>query len=321
MKRNLIIVLLIGMMMMLTACGSDRNVNSTVSDVEEAVTTEGEEGYVIGVAMNAADEMRVQWLNYLQEKAEKEGYTIISTNANGDLNQQISDIDSLILRKPDVIIVTPTNSDSAAPGIEAIAEAGIPSIVIDFSAGTDKYTVWFGGQQVTSGTVAGNYMQSLLDSNPDLKLNCGIIVGSFSMQTTQPRIDLITEACPELNVIATAEAGFAADTAMGVCEDWLQAYPDMNCIYAFNDDMAIGVIQALKAADVNMDEFYVIGTDGTEAGKEYLKTGEMDATAYRNMDTETTAVMEIVGKILDGQDVDQNIAPPSLELLLPEDVQ
>ena len=329
MKKVASLILALVISLGFTACGgtadsntapaaskSEGSISSTTDTMQsETPKNESTKSITVGVAMNAADEMRVNWLASLEAKVKDAGYTIISTNANGNANQQLADIDSLILKKPDVIIVTPTNTDVAAPGIEAIHNAGIPSIIIDFAAGTDVYDCWFGGQMVTSGTVCGEYLQSLLNADSTKKLNIGIIVGSFSMQTTQPRIDRLLEACPDLNIIATAEASFDASKAMSVTEDWLQAYPEMNAIYAFNDAMALGAIQALNSAGVDMDAFCVVGTDYLEASDEYLLSGQMAATCARDVDAETAEVLSLATKLANGESVEQNITPPQLMLV------
>lgn len=274
---------------------------------------------LIGVAMNAMDNMRVEWLNQFKISAEAAGYELVVTNADGSPETQISDIDTLITKGCDVIVVTPTSHGASATGVDAIAAAGKKSIIIDFTAGTDSYDCWYGGQTVTSGTIVGEYFNSILPKGETL--NIGVIIGTWAITTTQERNDLLQAACPGLNIMVVAEGGFSADGAMTVMEDWIQAYPDMQAVYCHNDAMATGAIQALNAAGISTLEggFIVAGTDGDEIAIPYLESGELAATAKRDYVEETNDVIELIGKLLAGEPVEKDIRGHQLALLTRDD--
>jgi inositol transport system substrate-binding protein len=100
---------------------------------------------------------------------------------------------------------------------------------------------------------------------------------------------------------------------MSLAEDWLQTYPQINVYACMNDDMAIGVIQALKGANKNMDNILVLGVDGTAAGLQYLKTGELNFTVAQDVNVATKVTFDTMVKILNGEKVDKLVIPHSFK--------
>lgn len=324
MKKIIATILSVVLALSLVACSNtDRsNPTDTVTDpsISPAPTQdEPAKKPLIGVSMNCLDEMRTDWLECFETAAEEAGYDLIVTNADSKNEVQLSDIDSLIVRGCDLIVVTPTSHDACASGIEAIADAGIKSVVIDFTAGTDKYDFWYGGQTVTSGTVIGNYFNSILKEGETL--NIGVIIGTWAITTTQERNDRLQAACPGLNIIAVAEGGFNAADAMAVMEDWIQAYPEMDAVYCHNDAMAAGAIQALNAAAIDTKEggFIVTGTGGDAVAIPYLESGELAATAVRRYELEVADIMAAIEKLLAGEEIEKDMVGHELSLLTRDD--
>lgn len=276
--------------------------------------------YKIAVSLNDADEYRTSWLNNFTAIAEAKGYTVISTNAASDASKQISDVETLLIQQPDIIVIHAYSADGIVPALESIESAGIPCVLIDFTVNSDTYTTLIADGQALNGVIQGNYVNEWLKADETRVANVGYIVGMYSMESAMDRMYAFYETIGITEALAEQEGGWSADSAMKIAEDWIQAYPEMNVFACMNDDMAIGVIQALTAAGRDMDEVLVLGVDGTDAGKAYLRTGELDCTAARDVTIETTCALETCEKILAGETVDKAIEPMAITAMTSETV-
>ena len=284
------------------------------------ITATAEEGgYTIAVSLNDADEYRTQWLNTFTEMCDAKGYKVISANAGSDASKQISDVESLLLQQPDIVVMHAYSADGAVPALDAIEAAGIPCVLFDFDVNADNYTTQVVDQQATYGQMQAQYILEWLAADPTRELHLGYVVGMYSMEGAMPRRDGLYEGLGIEAAEAEAEANWSANEAMSITEDWLQAYPDMNVFACMSDEMAVGVIQALVSAGKNMDDVLVLGVDGSDVGIEYLKTGELDATAARDINIEVSFTLETCEKILAGETVEKSLQPMGIALKTKED--
>lgn len=282
-----------------------------------AFAEEGE-AYTIAVSLNDADEYRTSWLNAFTEQAEAKGYKVISANAGSDASKQIADVESLIAQQPDIMVLHSYSEDGGVPALEALDAAGIPTVLFDFPVASDLYVTWITDKQALNGEIQANYVNEWLAEDDSRVANVGYIVGMYSMEAAMPRRDRFYEVLGITEPMAEKEGNWSANEAMSITEDWLQAYPDMNVFACMNDDMAIGCIQALTAAGVNMDDVLVLGIDGTDAAIPYLESGELDCTAARDVNLETAFTLETCEKILAGETVEKDLEPRGISALTKE---
>lgn len=278
-----------------------------------------EESIKIAVSLNDADEYRTQWLDTFTEECDEKGYEVISANAGSDASKQISDVESLLLQKPDIVVMHAYSADGAGPALDAIEAAGVPCVLFDFDVTAENYTTQVVDEQATYGKMQAEYVQQWLDEDESRELNLGYIVGMYSMEGAMPRRDGLYEALGIEEPMAEAEGNWNANDAMSITEDWLQAYPDMNVFACMSDEMAVGVIQALNAAGTNMDDVLVLGIDGAAVAMEYLESGDLDATAARDVKIETEFTLETCEKILAGETVEKHLQPMGISLMTKED--
>lgn len=329
-KRVLAIVLSITMLAgVIVGCGSPTGTeeNNTAASKQEEITesetpaeqptedvekAETDEPLKIGYAQaNAGDEFRAAWLKSFSEKAESRGYTLLTTDASDDISKQISDVESLILQGCDVIAVNGLDSEGIIPALEAIKAAGIKCVLVDTTVTNEElYDCMICEDSMVTGRKQGEYIKAWLEEK-GVEPRLGYVVGMYSMTFTLGRRDGVYEVLDIEEPVVENEAMWKANSAMTLAEDWMQAYPDLNVIACMNDDMAVGVIQALNSAGKNMDDILVVGVDGLSAGANYIKEGSLDATVARDLDAETSLYMEVCEKLAVGETVDKQIAPES----------
>ena len=287
---------------------------------EENKAPEGEK-LVIGMAMNEEIDYVNELQNALQELADKENIEMIFTNANGSAEKQLSDIDSLIVQKPDVIVIRVVDPDSGVSCVEAVKNAGIPCVIQDTLVNTDIYDCRIVGDQAMVGQLIGSYMQEWLDEDESRTINMGYINGGASDVIKKRETGIYDVVDPaRINTFSSQIAtGFSAEEAMTFAEDWLQSQPDMNCIACANDEMAAACIQALNGAGIDHENFLVFGCDGGTIGQQYLESGEMDATVSQSVTKVAEAILQVSRDLTDGKEYENKIYDPQCFELMTKD--
>ena len=325
MKMKRFVPLLLALVMvatLLSACTGTETSSPDPGNNSDPSQTSGDT-YVIGVSMNSADQFRTSWLNEFRTLAEEKGHTVHSTNADGDASAQISDIESLVARKPDVIIVHALDAEGIGPAIEACDAAGIPVIAIDFPVAADVAS-FITDRQGLNGVIQGEYLLKWLGEDPSRVANIGYIVGMYAMDAAMPRMTEFKakiESDPRVTWLVDQEAGWSGGEAMNITEDWIQAYPNMNVFACMSDEMAIGAIQALTAAGKNMNDIVVMGVDGSDAAMEYLRNGELNCTAARDIKKEVAAALRAAENVANGKTINKEIFPEAIFPMTSADIQ
>ncbi len=302
MKKILALVLVLVMALSIVGCTSKPAVEDTPATDDKPVK--------IGVNLMSSDDFNVKLAGYYKAYAEQLGLEINILHSDHDAAKQLTDMETLIAWGADVIIFRSVDVDASIPAAQSAIDAGIP-VVLDQTGLNDEnaYTVKVSGDQIDVGKAIGGYIKEYLDANPDAVVNMGYIHGGTS-ETIVKRELGIYEVCPNsdrFKTLITANAAWSLETAMATTEDWLQAYPDMNVIACANDEMASGVVQALKAAG-RLDDFMVFGVDGTEIGLTMLHDGEITATTYQSTQAIAEGCIDVALRILAGENVGKLIA-------------
>lgn len=328
MKKFLALLLAMVMVLALVACnGNQTPSTSTPKDTKSnettpATETKGEEkgdgDLLIGMSMNALDEYQTEWYGYLEEAANAAGIKILMTNAEGKVDKQLSDIESLIANNCDVIIIRATDSAGVVSGFEACAEAGIPTIDSGFGSNYED-TLKILSSQVFLCNLQADYCLDWLEQHPDETLKCGYIWGVQGVSSTQDRYDgwhdkLMANANGRAEILAEKVCNWSATETMAAVEDWVQAYPEMNCIVAMSDEMALAASNVLQAAGIGLDKCIVVGIDGSPAAQEALRAGTLSATVYTSKRADAALTFEYAVRVAKGEDLRGQTVDPGNEI-------
>lgn len=324
MKKFMALLLALTMVLALAACGSKDTppqttaAPSTAAQAETPETEAKTKDIVIGVSMNALDEFQTEWYGYLEEAAKEAGVKMIMTNAEGKVDKQLADIESLIANQCDAILIRATDSAGVVSGFEACAEAGIPTIDSGFgSEYTD--TLKLLSSQVFLCNMQADYCLQWLEENPEKTLKCGYIWGAQGVSSTQDRYNgwhdkLMENADGRAEVLAEKVCNWSATETMAAVEDWVQAYPEMNCIVAMSDEMALAASNVLQAAGIGLDQCIVVGIDGSPAAQKALKEGTLSATVYTSKRADAALTFDYLMRVANGEDLAGQTVDPGNEI-------
>lgn len=298
MKKVLALVLALIMVFALVACGkTDAPGGNSAAPGGNSAAPGGNDKVddvrtiKIAVSMSVMDEGMTKLYGFMQDRAAT--YTdykieLTYTNAEGSVDKQLSDIDALIAQEPDIIYVMCVDSDGVAPGIKAIKDAGILAAA-GRAINTDLLDfLYVGFDQYSLGAVQADWLQAYLDANPGKTLNVGYIEGTSGQSSAAERFAGFKENFIDknagkgnVNLVVTGDGNYKTDVAQSLVEDWLIAYPEMNVIVCCNDEMAMGAVNAIKAAQRN--DILVLGADGLDLSKELIREGSMAMTVFINV--------------------------------------
>ena len=292
------------------------------SSASSGASSEGE-SLTIGVSMNSADEFRTSLYNAIEAEANERGYEVIQTNADFDPSKQLSDVESLIQKQPDVIVIFAVDGEAAVAAVDAVKAAGIGCVAVDFHINTDAYDVLIADNQTLHGELQAQYVLDWLAEDESRVANVGYLIGAY-MESALERRDGFVNACnSEINdrvTLLSEQCGnWMADDAMAITEDWIQRFPEMNVFVSMNDDMAIGCIQALKAAGRSMDDVLVLGIDGTVNGIASVREGDLDATTVVDVNGTADVVITTCEQVAAGEQFNGSTLEPGMIQLVTKD--
>ncbi|MDD2377424.1 MAG: ribose ABC transporter substrate-binding protein RbsB [Bacilli bacterium] len=258
----------------------------------------------IGVSISTLNNpFFVELRDGIKEEAEEYGYDVTILDAQDDTASQLDHIDDLIAQKVDIIIINPVDSDAIASAVEAANDAGIPVITVDRSANGGEVVTHIASDNVAGGKLAGEYLLELVGENAKVVELEGIPGASATVDRGEGFHNAVDG---KLNVLSNVTANFNRNEGLSVMEDLLEAHPKLVGVFAHNDEMALGAVEALKAA--GRDDVIVIGFDATDDAKNAVTEGTMAATVAQQPKLMGTLSIEYAKKILDEEDVEPKVA-------------
>jgi len=250
-----------------------------------------------------------------QSAADEAGAELIVSDAQNDTAQQQDDIQNFVTQQVNVILVNPVDSDAVVPAIEAANQANIPVIALDRGASGGEFATTIASDNVQGGNLAGEELIRLVGSGSVAQLE-GTPGADPARDRGQGFQDAI-DAQSAVEVIASQSANFDRAEGLNVAENILQANPDIAGIFAQNDEMALGAVQALGGSAG--DDVKVVGFDATEDGLSAIQDGTMNATVAQQPAEIGSLGVENAISVINGESVEENI-PVEVQLVTPENV-
>lgn len=310
-------VLLVGIV---TGCGNstegDVSSNAEESQTSTPVSGERSEKDEITIAVAFGDQtegqatMRASYEDYAKEL----GINFIYTNAEATLNKQISDVESLMVQNPNVMIIHAIDSDGIVPIAEEVQSMGIPVVDGLYGMNTDNIACHCVASMQHRGRMQAELLLEYLEKNPDTVLNVGWINGTANSQT-QDIIDAFRETIDpavssgKVKIVAQQNADHMSDKATAIAEDWIQAFPEINCIVADSDEMALAALNAYAGAGYELDpeKFVIIGADLTARAKTEIENGRMYGTVQNDFNALARIILDVALQINDGDTVEKEV--------------
>lgn len=211
-----------------------------------------------------------------QAMADQLGFELLVTDAQDSVSTQINDIEDLIQRGVQVLIVNPTDSDAVVPAVLAANAAGVPVIAVDRGVGAGAELAYYiVSDNVAGGAAAGDYICEMIGGTGSVVELEGIPGVSATRERGQGFNEAIAANCPDVAVVARQTANFNRAEGLTVMENILTAQPEIAAVFAHNDEMALGALQAIEASG---RDILVVGFDATDDAVQAVNDCRMGAT-------------------------------------------
>ncbi|MCU1684703.1 MAG: rbsB [Amycolatopsis sp.] len=245
---------------------------------------------VIGFSQSEKEDnpFRITETQSIKDQAAKLGIPaahLLTTNAQSDLNKQISDIKSMLDKGAQLLIVAPLNSDGLQPAFDAAKAKKVPVVTIDRQVSSPvctDYLTFIGSNFVEQGKRAADEMIRVTGGTGKVAVLLGSSGNNVTTDRTAGFKDQLATA-KGLSVIAEQTGAFDRSKGQSVMEQLIQSHPDITAVYAENDEMGIGAVNALKAAGKNPGkDIKVVSVDGTHNAVQLIVDGSYNAVIESN---------------------------------------
>ena len=295
--------------------------------VEEIAAVKADQPYkLLAVVKTLSNEYWQTMERGYQDAAAEKGVTIdvLSVPTEQDTEQQLNQLQTALAQGYDAIMVSPITPTNLIPALVAANQAGIPIINVDervdpaaAEAAGAKLTSVIASDNRDAGARAAQYM---IDSIPDGG-KVAIIEGKAGNQSGLDRkegFQEAIEAAGNFEIVASQPADWDQQRALDAATNILQANPDLVGFYAANDTMALGVVEAARAAG-KLDQVVIIGTDAIPAALAAVQADDMEGTVAQFPAEEARIATSLAILALQGTPV-EGFIPSPIELITKDNV-
>lgn len=232
--------------------------------------------------MGSENNWRITETKSIQEEAAKRGYKLLYANANDDTAKQVSDVEDLLNRRPELIIIAPREFEGLAPALQAAKEANVPVILVDRSAqgepGVD-YVTCISANFIWEGQEAAKVIVDKFKGKEANIVQITGVPGSSVAIERQKGFEDEIKKHPNLKIVATQNGEFTRSVAQKAMENIIQAQGNkIDAVYGHDDECAIGALQALNLSGRKPGEVVIVGIGGFRDAAQLIEKGQMEAT-------------------------------------------
>lgn len=250
-----------------------------------------------------------------QQAAADLGLELLVTDAQDSVSTQINDIEDLIQRGVAVLIVNPTDSAAVVPAVMAANAAGIPVIAVDRGVDGGNLAYFIASDNAAGGASAAQFICEKLGGSGNVVELEGIAGTSAARERGLGFNTYLSASCAGVTVVARQTANFNRAEGLTVMENVLTAQPAIDAVFAHNDEMALGALQAIEASGRSI---LVVGFDATDDAVAAVQAGRMAATvAQLPAMLGAEAVKAAAAIVADGAPAETVHIAVGLELVLP----
>lgn len=296
MKKILILMLVLVLALgNLTACAS--------KTAEPAA-----KGFTIGYASsNLNDTGQTFIADAATAYATENNITIDVQDAQEDVIKQQDQVKAMIEKGVNAILVVPVDTSAMGPITDAATAAKIPLVYVNrnpFGDATPPAGVYYiGSKEVVAGEFQGDALVKLMGETGNIAILMGKLDNEAAVKRTEGNKNILSKY-PGIKILAEETGNWQRDQGMSLTENWLTAYgKDLNAILANNDEMALGAVQALKAA--GRTDVLVFGVDATPDAKAAVVDKSLAGTVLQDLAGQGRTGMEIAVKVLNGETPEQ----------------
>ncbi|MFT3704078.1 MAG: sugar ABC transporter substrate-binding protein [Agriterribacter sp.] len=300
---------LLAAIIILGACNqSGKNTNSN-----------GEKKKVIGATMlSLQSEFVVNVKDAMESRAKEKDIELIVNDAERTADKQVQQVETFIAQKVDAIILNPCEVEASSPAIEKAKAAGIPIINVN-SETSAKPDGFVGSRDEEAGEIAMAQIAKLLGGKGNI-----VMIDGYMGQAAQIKRAIgaknILAKYPDIKVLAEQTAEWDRAKGMSLMENWIQSYGDkINAVFAHNDEMGMGALQALEQAKLK-DKVIVVSIDAIADALQAVKDGRLNATVFQDSKGQGAGAVDMALQLIKKEPVEKKEVFIPFQLVTKENV-
>jgi ribose transport system substrate-binding protein len=224
-----------------------------------------------------------------QDKAKELGYELVVLDSQNDPAKELANVEDALNRGIKLVLLNPADSGAAKASVQAANKKNIPVLTLDRSASGGNVISHIASDNVAGGKLAGELIIKKLGGK-----------GEVAARDRGKGFHDAMKSAPGIKVVASQPADFDRTKGLNVMENILQARPNINAVFAQNDEMALGAIKAIEAAK---KKIIVVGFDGTDDAVAAIKSGKLAASIAQQPAKIGSLGVEAASQVLKGKKV------------------
>ncbi|WP_299614644.1 sugar ABC transporter substrate-binding protein [uncultured Tateyamaria sp.] len=258
-----------------------------------------------------------------------DGVDLQMEDAQDDVARQLDQINNFVASGVDAIIVNAVDTNATEAMSQAAASAGIPLVYVNrqpINMDTlPEGQAFVASNEIESGTLkAFEICKNLRAEGKSGGATAYMLMGQLSNQAAVQRSKDVEDVlgmdmCNFITLIDSQTANWSRDQAQDLMTNWISSGEDFDAVFANNDEMAIGAIQAMKASGISMDDVQVGGVDATPDALVAMQAGDMDVTVFQDLAGQGAGSIDTALKLARGEEVDKTVFIP-FKLVTPDNV-
>ena len=285
----------------------------------------------IGVSVARFDDngLTVMRNGMAAHEAALDGVNLQVEDATDDVAKQLDQINNFIASGVDAIIVNAVDTNATEAMSNAAAAANVPLVYVNRQPiNMDTLPdgqAFVASNEIESGTLAAFQMcRQLRGEGKSGGATAYVLMGQLSNQAAVQRTkdfhDVIgMDMCNFITIIDEQTANWSRDEAQDLMTNWISSGEPFDAVFGNNDEMAIGAIQAMKAAGISMDDVVVGGVDATSDALLSMQAGDMDVTVFQDLAGQGAGSIDTALALIKGEEVDKTVFIP-FKLVTPDNI-
>ncbi|KZK82825.1 D-ribose-binding periplasmic protein precursor [Pseudovibrio sp. Ad13] len=245
-----------------------------------------------------------------EARANELGYKIVVLDSQNDPAKELANVEDVLSKNVSILLINPTDSDAVSSSIRAANRKNVPVVTLDRGAARGKVESHVASDNILGGEMAGELIvETLRGSGKIVELEG--VPGTSAARDRGTGFKKAMHGASGIELVAVQPADFDRTKGLNVMENILQAQPEINAVFAHNDEMALGAIKAIESAN---RDILVVGFDGTDDGVKAVEEGTMLATVAQQAGMIGSIGVDTADKVLKGEKVDA-YTPVALKLV------
>ncbi|CZF84416.1 ribose ABC transporter substrate-binding protein RbsB [Grimontia marina] len=240
-----------------------------------------------------------------ENKAKELGYELIVLDSQNDPSKELSNLEDLTIRGVKAILINPTDSAAVSNAIRIANRSEIPVLTLDRGAQRGEVVSHIASDNVAGGEMAGKFIMEKVGEQAKVIQLEGIAGTSAARERGEGFMKVVDGGSMEL--LSSQPADFDRTKGLNVMENMLAANPDVQAVFAQNDEMALGALRAVQASGKDV---MIVGFDGTDDGIAAVNRGKLAATIAQQPELIGAIGVEVADKLLKGEQVQKSIPVP-----------